>query len=132
VSGDSQIGPLSSKSARSVPQSRTVGPRSWSGTAWCWNCAWSISVDRASLNGKIRRKQARHGHNADCDRLPSNRARPGQSRHGGPICLSRDTEPASSADEPPVIPALTDGTTLQYEGGGYDEPRYLIARAAGG
>jgi putative peptide zinc metalloprotease protein len=42
-------------------------------------------------------------------------------------------EPASSADEPPVIPALTDGTTLhgEYEGGGYDEPRYLIARGDG-
>jgi|GraSoiStandDraft_36_1057302.scaffolds.fasta_scaffold1873120_2 hypothetical protein len=34
-------------------------------------------------------------------------------------------------NEPPVIPALTEGTTLhgEYEGGGYDEPRYLIARA---
>ena len=42
-------------------------------------------------------------------------------------------EPASSADEPSVIPAVTDGTTLhgEYEGGGYDEPRYLIARGDG-
>jgi putative peptide zinc metalloprotease protein len=40
------------------------------------------------------------------------------------------TEPASSADEPPVIPVLTEGTTLhgEYEGDGYDEPRHLIAR----